>query len=88
MNPFIKSNMALGLEDIERLVLRRKWLLSELKKLEEKYSMDSEEFIESWREGLIPEPEDPEIHGDFVVWEALVEELEKVEGKLRSLGGK
>ena len=88
MNPFIKSNMALGLEDIERLVLRRKWLLSELRKLEEKYSMDSEEFIKSWREGLIPEPEDPEIHGDFVIWEALVEELEKVEGKLRSLGGK
>jgi len=88
MNPFIKSNMALGLEDIERLVLRRKWLLSELRKLEEKYSMDSGEFIKSWREGLIPEPEDPEIHGDFVIWEALVEELEKVEGKLRSLGGK
>ena len=48
--------------------------------------MDSEEFIRSWREGLIPEPEDPEIHGDFMVWEALFEELEKVEEKLRSLG--
>lgn len=83
---FIGSGMTLSLEEIEELVLRRKWLLSELRRFEEKYGMDSEEFIRSWREGLIPEPDDPEIHGDFVVWEALVEELEVVEGKLRSLG--
>ena len=46
MNPFIKSNMALGLEDIERLVLRRKWLLSELKKLEEEKQKISQELDE------------------------------------------
>ena len=51
--------MTLSLEEIEELVLRRKWLLSELRRFEEKYGMESEEFIRSWREGLIPEPEDP-----------------------------
>ncbi len=85
-HPFYKSDMTLNLEEIEELVLRRKWLLSELKRFEEKYGMDSEEFIRSWREGLIPEPDDPEVHGDFMVWEALVEELVTVESKLRSLG--
>ncbi len=84
--PSKKRNMTLSLEDIEKLVLKRKWILSELKRLEEKYGMSSEDFIRSWKEGLLPEPEDPEIHGDFVVWEALIEELGKVEDKLRSLG--
>ena len=39
-------------------------------------------------EGLIPEPEDPEVHGDFLAWEALIEELREVEERLTSAGGR
>ncbi len=67
---------------IEHLVLRRKWILEQLKEFEEKYVMDSREFYEKWSRGEIPEPDDPEIHGDFLVWAGLIEELERIEKEL------
>lgn len=33
--------------------------------------------------GLIPEPEDSGIHGDFIVWEGLIEGLKSVENRLK-----
>jgi len=64
---------------VERLLARRRWLLEELRRFEEKYGMKSREFYEAWRRGLLPEPEDPELHGDFAVWAGLVEELDELE---------
>ena len=75
------------LEELEELVLRRRWILRELKRFEEKYGMDSREFYEKWVKGLLPEPEDPEVHGDFMVWQGLVEELHSTEEKLKRLLG-
>jgi len=43
--------------DVEKLIERRKWILNELRQLEEKYKMTTEEFINKWKKGLIPEPE-------------------------------
>ncbi len=37
--------------------------------------MRSNEFYKKWAKGEIPEPDDPEIHGDFIIWAGLVEEL-------------
>jgi hypothetical protein len=51
------------LEELEELVLRRRWILRELKRFEEKYGMDSGEFYEKWVKGLLPEPEDPGFAG-------------------------
>jgi len=45
------------------------------------------EFYEAWRKCLIPEPEDPEAHGDFAVWAGLVEELEELEKDLLEKSG-
>jgi len=67
---------------VERLLARRRWLLEELRRFEEKYGVTSREFYEAWRKGLIPEPSDPEVHGDFTVWAGLVEELEELEKEL------
>ncbi len=72
-------------EVLERLVLKRLWILGELKRFEEKYGMDSREFREKWVRGLIPEPLDPEVHGDFMIWSGLVEELERVENEIKRL---
>ncbi len=41
-----------------------------------------------WAKGLIPEPLDPEVHGDSMIWSGLVEELERVEKELKKLVGK
>lgn len=67
---------------VERLVARRRWVLGELRRFEKKYRMTSREFYEAWRKGLLPEPNDPEMHGDLVVWAGLVEELEELEKEL------
>jgi len=66
------------LSKVEELVMKRKWIIQELRRFEEKYRMSSVEFYEKWRKGEIPEPEDPEVHGDFMVWSGLVEELSKI----------
>ena len=33
--------------------------------------MKTSDFLEKWRRGEISEPEDPEIHGDFMIWKGL-----------------
>jgi len=79
----MRSSAASQVIDIvEKLLARRRWLLGELRRFEEKYGMSSREFYEAWRRGLLPEPEDPEVHGDFTVWAGLVEELEELEKEL------
>ncbi|MCE4606777.1 MAG: hypothetical protein F7B59_05545 [Desulfurococcales archaeon] len=72
------------LNRVESLVLRRRWILGEIKRFEAKYGMSSSEFIEKWRRGVIPEPDDPEVHGDFMVWQGLIEELNLVEKELEN----
>ena len=42
--------MTLSLRELEELVARRKWLLSEIRRFEARYGMSSAEFIESWGE--------------------------------------
>jgi len=70
------------IDAVEKLLAKRRWLLGELRRFEEKYGMSSREFYEAWRKGLLPEPDDPEVHGDFTVWAGLVEELEELEKEL------
>lgn len=74
--------------EVEEIVKKRRWILEELKKFEQKYSMKSSDFYEKWSRGDIPEPSDPEIHGDFTVWAGLVEELRELEKKLSEIIGK
>jgi len=71
-----------AVDAVGRLLAKRRWALRELQRFEEKYGMKSREFYEAWRKGLLPEPEDPEVHGDFTVWAGLVEELEELEKDL------
>ncbi|RLI07966.1 hypothetical protein DRO24_02030 [Candidatus Bathyarchaeota archaeon] len=78
MNPQLNKLI----EEIEDLITKRKWLLNQIRKFEEKYKMTSKEFHKAWTKGLIPEPNDPETHGDFIVWEGLIEELKHTEEKL------
>ena len=68
---------------LEELILRRRWLIAEIKKFEEKYGISSRDFYEKWGKGLLPEPLDPEVHGDFMIWYGLIEELNKVEEELK-----
>ncbi len=70
------------LDVVEELLARRRWVLEEIRRFEEKYRMSSREFYEAWKKGLIPEPRDPETHGDFTVWAGLIEELEEIEKEL------
>ena len=70
------------LEILEELILRRRWLIAEIRKFEEKYGMSSREFYEKWSKGLLPEPVDPEVHGDFMIWYGLIEELNNIEEEL------
>jgi len=71
-----------AIELVGDLIERRKWVISRLKELEERYHMDSSEFYDKWVKGEIPEPDDPEVHGDFMVWAGLVEELMKIDEEL------
>ncbi|MCE4626367.1 MAG: hypothetical protein F7B78_01795 [Desulfurococcales archaeon] len=68
---------------VEKLILRRRWLLEEIKKFEKKYGIDSRDFYDKWRKGLLPEPLDPEVHGDFMIWYGLIEELNSIEDELK-----
>lgn len=67
---------------LDRLFEKRHWLLSQLKVFEEKYKIKTSDFLDKWRRGEIPEPEDSEIHGDFMIWEGLAEDLERVEEEI------
>ena len=71
-----------AIDAVEKLLAKRRWILKELRRFEEKYGMTSREFYEAWSKGLLPEPEDPEVHGDFMVWAGLIEELEELEKEL------
>jgi len=75
--------LAPKLRILEELILRRRWLMAEIKKFEKKYGISSRDFYEKWSKGLLPEPLDPEIHGDFMIWYGLIEELNKVEEELK-----
>jgi len=77
-----ESSISRILDEIEKLFIRRRWILKELKKFERKYGMSSKEFYGSWIRGEIPEPEDPDMHGDFMVWAGLIEELNRLEREL------
>jgi len=72
-------------EVVEKLVMKRRWLLNEIQEFEKKYGIDSQDFYEKWSKGLLPEPDDPEVHGDFVIWHGLIEEPRRVEQELRRM---
>ncbi|MCE4601076.1 MAG: hypothetical protein F7C38_05875 [Desulfurococcales archaeon] len=74
--------MGSTISTVEELVLRRRWLIEETKKFEKKYGIDSRDFYEKWSKGLLPEPLDPEVHGDFMIWYGLIEELNRLEVEL------
>ena len=76
------GNLSKILDELEELLARRRWILKELRGFEERYGMSSEEFYSSWIRGEIPEPEDPDMHGDFVVWAGLVEKLRSIESEV------
>ncbi len=67
---------------LEKLLARRRWVLQELRRFEERYGMSSEEFVKAWRDGRIPEPEDPDLLADFLTWEGLYEELRRLEKQI------
>ena len=69
-------------EVFEELLARRRQLLRGLKRFEEKYRMSTDEFIEAWRRGLIPEPEDPDLLAELVSWETLYEALRRLEERI------
>ena len=75
-----------ALHPLERLLAERRWLLSELRRFEERYGMSTREFVEAWRSGRIPEPEDVEVLEDFMSWETLYEALLRVEARIRAVG--
>ncbi|HDJ25690.1 MAG TPA: hypothetical protein ENF34_00015 [Candidatus Bathyarchaeota archaeon] len=70
---------------VEELINRRKWLRQQLAELEHRYGIKTHEFMASWSSGKLPEPEDPDLLSDFLRWEALASELEKVEEELRRM---
>ncbi len=74
--------MKSAISAVEELVLRRRWLIKEIRRFERKYGINSRDFYEKWRRGLLPEPLDPETHGDFMIWYGLIEELNNVEKEL------
>ena len=75
---FIKA-----IEEIEDLLEKRRWILERLRLFEKKYNISTKEFVNAWKRGSLPEPDDPDIHGDFMVWKGLYDELIKIEEELR-----
>jgi len=41
--------------------------------------MSTKEFVKAWKKSSLPELDDPDMHGDFMVWEGLYDELIKIE---------
>nr|MDO8044882.1 hypothetical protein [Candidatus Baldrarchaeota archaeon] len=74
-----------AIKALEKLIAKRKWLLKRIKENEQKYGMSTEEFLERWKTGILPEPEDPDILADFLGWEVDAEELKRVENELKKL---
>jgi hypothetical protein len=69
----------------ENLMRRRRKIIGILRKFEAKYGLSTEKFIEMWRSGSIPEPEDSDILADFMSWESAYEVLKMVEEKLERI---
>ncbi|MHA1834503.1 MAG: hypothetical protein ACTSV7_10990, partial [Candidatus Baldrarchaeia archaeon] len=74
-----------AIKALEKLIAKRKWLLKRIKENEQKYGMSTEEFLEQWKTGILPEPEDPDILADFLGWEVDAEELKRVENELKKI---
>jgi len=77
--------MSEALDCVEKLIDRRRWLRRQLAELEHRYGMSTQEFMAFWTSGKAPEPEDPDLLSDFLRWEALMSELERVEEELRRM---
>ena len=60
---------------VEDLLERRRWILEQLGFFEKKYNMSTKEFVKAWKKSSLPELDDPDMHGDFMVWEGLYDEL-------------
>lgn len=73
------------LEELKKKISLRDWVLGELQKFEAKYGSSTNEFIEKWRVGKIPEPEDYKVLEEFLEWDGLAESLEKVDEDLKEL---
>ncbi len=81
-----------GMEEVEAAILeleslleRRRWLVRRIREREKRYGLPTREFLEAWRSGRLPEPEDAEALEDFLGWEADAEELESLGERLRSI---
>ncbi len=61
----------------------KEWTLKELNLKEQVFGMTTKEFVEKWRAGVIPEPEDSNLLADFQEWDGLAETFEEVEGELK-----
>ncbi len=70
------------LDMIKKKISLRDWLLERLKKFEARYGMSTKDFLEKWRSGKIPEPENNEQLEDFLEWEGLADSLAEVEEEL------
>ena len=73
------------ISELENLLERRKWLVKRIREREKRYGLSTREFLEEWRSGRLPEPEDAEALEDFLGWEADAEELASLEERLKSI---
>ena len=74
-----------AISELESLLERRKWLVKRIREREKRYGLSTREFLEAWRSGRLPEPEDAEALEDFLGWEADAEELASLEERLKSI---
>ncbi len=74
-----------AISELENLIEKRKWLVRRIREREKRYGLSTREFLEAWRSGRLPEPEDAEALEDFLGWEADAEELGSLEERLRSI---
>lgn len=47
------------IEVVEELMMRRRWLLNEIRRFEERYGIDSRDFYEKWNRRLLPSLKTP-----------------------------
>mgnify|MGYP007013804632 CR=1 FL=1 len=73
------------ISELENLLERRKWLVKRIREREKRYGLSTREFLEAWRSGRLPEPEDAEALEDFLGWEADAEELGSLDERLKSI---
>ena len=70
------------IDTLKKKITLREWLIEKLKKFENKYGMNTKEFLEKWRNGSIPEPENTKQLEEFLEWEGLADSLADVEREL------